>query len=288
MNTTIKTFGEGIHWVETPNTGVMDDPTNMVIVGADPVWLIDPGSPAGLDTVLAALREIGSPRVASILLTHIHIDHGGSADQLSRTLGAPVWFHEAELEELARARHHLSLDRAIAGGEILTLAGRRFEAILTPGHAAGHLSFVDLESSVGIVGDLITGWGSSAIFPPFGNLEDYIRSLDLIRRRGVNPMLPAHGPVVTNGPEALATFIERRNRREEQILGLLASNPLTIEEIRDSLYGEVPHDLIGDVTGNVALHLEKLHREGRVVSDENPNHRQFRLAAPAARGHARS
>jgi glyoxylase-like metal-dependent hydrolase (beta-lactamase superfamily II) len=282
MKVSVESFGSVIRWVETPNTGVMDDPTNMVIIGIDPVLLIDPGSPAGVGAALAALEQIGSPKVEAILLTHIHIDHGGSAEELRQRLDAPVWFHEAELPELARASHDITLDRAIEHGEVIPFAGRRLEAILTPGHAAGHLSFIDLDDNLGIVGDLITGWGSSAIFPPFGDLNDYIASMDLLRERGVNPLLPSHGPLVTNGPEALRKFIERRRQREAEILRLLETGSMTIEEIRDRLYANVPQDLISDVTGNVVLHLEKLEREGRVRRETWADEPRFGLAPGAS------
>ena len=257
----IRTLRPGLRCVEVPNGDVMDDPTNMFIIGENPVVLIDPGSMPGLDTVVDTLNGLGNPVVSEIWLTHVHIDHGESANEVRRHTGAPIRFHELELPELHATPHDIELDGPIATGEILKHTGYAFEAVLTPGHAAGHLSFVETSENFAIVGDLVTGWGSSAIFPPWGDLADYIDSLQLMARRGTNPLYPSHGEPVENGPEALQRFVHRRLERERQILEILNSDPLPAEKIRDQLYGELPQDLINDVTGNVILHLEKLERQ---------------------------
>jgi glyoxylase-like metal-dependent hydrolase (beta-lactamase superfamily II) len=264
MVETIHEFEPELRWVEIANGNVMDDPTNMFIIGRNPVILVDPGSMPGLGTVVETLDQLGNPEVAAILLTHVHVDHGESAEEVRRLTNAPVRFHVLELPELKQSSHDITLDEPIEHGEVIEFAGYRFEAVLTPGHARGHLSFIETERNFGLVGDLITGWGSSAIFPPWGDLADYINSLQMIANRETNPLLPSHGDPVTNGPEALRRFVKRRLERETEILKILRREPLPVETIRDRLYENVPQDLINDVTGNVILHLEKLERDGRV------------------------
>lgn len=265
-----------IRFIEVPNGDIMNDPTNMVIIGDDPVLLIDTGSRYGTDTVLDALEQLGNPMVSTILLTHVHIDHAENTEEIRRLTGAAVRFHEAELPELeATTTHDVPLDLPIENGEVIEHAGYRLEAVLTPGHAAGHLSFIEVNENWGIVGDLITGSGSSAVFPPWGDLTDYLNSMQLIADRGTNPLLPSHGDPVTNGPDALRHFIRRRMQREEQILEILNGRELAVEDVRDLLYENLPEDLLSDVTGNVILHLEKLEREGRIVRRESERTTNF-------------
>jgi glyoxylase-like metal-dependent hydrolase (beta-lactamase superfamily II) len=257
---------DNIRCVEVPNGEIMDDPTNVFIIGQDPIVLIDTGSLYGVDTLFRALDEIGNPSVSTILLTHVHIDHAESTSEVQRQTGARVRFHEAELPELAATTtHQLQLDAPIASGEILEFAGYRFEAVLTPGHAAGHLSFIETRENFGFVGDLITGSGSSAVFPPWGNLTDYLHSMRAIADRETNPLFPSHGEQVTNGPDALRHFVQRRLEREQQILAMIDECGMSVEAVRDSLYENLPQDLMSDVTGNVLLHLEKLEREGQIT-----------------------
>jgi endoribonuclease LACTB2 len=260
------TFRDDIRYIEVPNGSIMNDPTNVFIIGTDPVMLIDTGSTAGLPVLLDALESIGNPTVSAILLTHVHIDHAESTDNVRQLTGAGVRFHELELPELAETRSHtVTLDHPIEHGEIIVHGQYEFEAVLTPGHAAGHLSFIERNHEFGFVGDLITGFGSSAVFPPWGNLTDYIGSMKAIADRGTNPLLPSHGEPVTNGPDALRHFVARRIEREQQILALLEEDTLTVEDVRDRLYENLPQDLLSDVTGNVILHLEKLEREGQIT-----------------------
>lgn len=259
----IRTWNE-IRYAEIPNGDILEDPTNMFIIGDDPVILIDTGSMAGLNAVTHTLEQIGNPVVSAILLTHVHIDHGENTDEIRRLTGAPVRFHERELPELAGSDHTITLDEAIADGEIIEHAGYRLQAVLTPGHAAGHLAFIETTQNYGFAGDLLTGSGSSAVFPPWGDLADYVHSMQRIADLGVNPLLPSHGGLVTNAPEALAHFVRRRMLREKQILELLDGQARTAEEIRDLLYTGLPPDVLNDVTGNVILHLEKLERDTRV------------------------
>src|SRR5882757_2928670 len=61
--------------------------------------LIDPGPSSSLPTLLAQLGD-DSPR--AIALTHIHLDHAGSAGTLSRRFpDAEVWVHERGAPHLA-------------------------------------------------------------------------------------------------------------------------------------------------------------------------------------------
>jgi endoribonuclease LACTB2 len=261
----MKSFHHDIRWVEVPNGDIMNDPTNVFIIGDDPVVLIDTGATIGQEVLFKALESLGNPGVSMILLTHVHIDHAESTSEIQRRTGATVRFHEDELPELAgTSSHQIRLDQPITDGEIIEHAGYRFQAVLTPGHAVGHLSFIEEVENFGFVGDLITGSGSSAVFPPWGSLTDYLRSMEAIAERGTNPLLPSHGEPVTNGPEALRHFVQRRLQREAQILELLDETPLSVDEVRDQLYDNLPQDLLSDVTGNVILHLEKLESDGHV------------------------
>lgn len=238
--------------------------------------LIDTGSMTGIATLLETLHDLGNPSVSTILLTHVHIDHAESTCEIQRRTGATVRFHERELPELAKTEsHQVRLDKPVENGEIIEHAGYRFEAVLTPGHAAGHLSFIETTENFGFVGDLITGSGSSAVFPPWGNLTDYLDSMQRVAERSTNPLLPSHGDPVTNGPEALRHFVRRRLQREQQILELLNGRSLSAAEVRDRLYDNLPQDLLSDVTGNVILHLEKLERENRVQRTSTGPESQF-------------
>ena len=126
-------------------------------------------------------------RPASILLTHFHPDHAGSALQLARIWDCPVYVHPDELplangdfaaiakyagpldhwvvvplmramgrrrREAMLARSSLSdVSRQFEPAEVPDLA--RWECIPTPGHTPGHVSFFRASDRVLITGDAV-------------------------------------------------------------------------------------------------------------------------------------
>ncbi len=132
---------------------------------------VDVGTNDSVPYLLAALRALGLEpgAVDYLLLTHVHLDHAGGAGRLMRALpnarcvlhprGAPHMIDPARLiagsravygperferlygriEPIEAGRVHVTRD-----GERLSLAGREFEILHTPGHALHHQVFVDL------------------------------------------------------------------------------------------------------------------------------------------------
>lgn len=241
-----------------------DTLTNCYIVGDDPVIVVDPGAPGGFETVSAALKHLGNPRVRDIVLTHAHRDHGGCARDLREATGAPVWLNPQELIQ-ARARDtDAPLDRALYEGQIIEIAGYRFEAIATPGHAEGHISFIEQETRMLLAGDIVSGSGSIAVFPPYGDMSDYVKSLRRLLELGVSRVLPAHGPVVEDGPALLQRFLDRRLGREAEILTLVTDGLTTIDALTQRLYPDVSPRNRNSARGVVETHIEKLERDGRL------------------------
>src|SRR5215211_6808930 len=73
-----------------------------------------------------------------ILLTHHHGDHVVGVAELKERFGIPVLAHERCAAELEAGL----VDRTLADGEKLAAGDLRVEALLTEGHARGHLSLL--------------------------------------------------------------------------------------------------------------------------------------------------
>ena len=84
----------GIHAIE----GVRG--SNAVLLADEQMALVDTGFPGNSDAIIAGIKAIGrSPRdLAWIILTHHHLDHSGSAEELHQLTGAPVVAHRNETE----------------------------------------------------------------------------------------------------------------------------------------------------------------------------------------------
>jgi glyoxylase-like metal-dependent hydrolase (beta-lactamase superfamily II) len=125
----------------------------------DLVFIVDPGPPSTAAHLIARLEELGVSRLDFILLTHVHLDHGGcTALILDRWPEARVVCHEKGRPHLVDPTRLWEGSRAILGrkadvyGEpkpvppaalvgFEALAARGIETIPTPGHAAHHVAF---------------------------------------------------------------------------------------------------------------------------------------------------
>jgi glyoxylase-like metal-dependent hydrolase (beta-lactamase superfamily II) len=209
---------------------------NWTLVADDKgVMLIDAGYPGSRDDVLATLRELGFgvDDLRAILLTHAHIDHFGSAIWFAKTHGTPVYCHADEVghakrEYLEQAspvdvaahawqprwlRWSVAISRkgaftrdGIPTAQALTedvaagLPGAPM-AIPSPGHTAGHCSFV--VDRVLVSGDaLVTGHpvatrtGPQLLHKVFNHDQDgCVRSLSALAMLDTEVLVPGHGQV---------------------------------------------------------------------------------------------
>jgi len=87
-----KEIAAGVYWLQTSWA-------NVYLVRSGASWaLIDTGMPkCGRLIQDTAVSLFGAVRPASILLTHFHEDHSGSALVLSRMWSVPIYVHRDEL-----------------------------------------------------------------------------------------------------------------------------------------------------------------------------------------------
>lgn len=278
--TTVDSAGK-IIGVQVPNDGIMEEETNAYIIRAaepgSPVVVVDPGSAAGTDTILAALRQLGDPPVRDIVLTHAHPDHAAGAAALREATGAPVWLHRDDLPVAERLRVSLPVDRYLEDGQTLEVAGLVFDAVLTPGHAAGHVVFIERGTGLTLAGDMVHGRGTVGVFPPFGSMRAYLASLQRMLDRGVTRLLPGHGPAIEDGPATLRRYIAHRLAREEEIVGLLAAGVVTIPDLVERIYPDLAPRNLFAARATVYAHLEKLVEDGRVVQEGADEQARYRL-----------
>ncbi|HEY7983719.1 MAG TPA: MBL fold metallo-hydrolase [Ktedonobacterales bacterium] len=267
----------GILTLLAPNPSLMTGAgTNTYIVRGDEdeCVVIDPGmDDAGhLDHIV---RAAGTQRIARILITHGHEDHRGGAAQLRERTGAPVlaWSREGTPEA----------DATLADGAIIPIGTVVLRALHTPGHRFDHLCFLHEARGALFAGDLVAGVGTVVIAPPEGDMADYLASLErLLALPRLGAILPAHGPIIKDGPALLRQYIAHRLERERQVLAALAAGDTTLDALVARIYAAVDPALHPVAARTVLAHLLKLERTGAARrgpgSDEAG---PWRLAPPA-------
>jgi len=246
--------------------------TQTYLVGESEVAVIDPGPdlPEHLDAIESA---IGGRPVVAIMCTHTHRDHSPAARPLAQRTGAPIVGCAPLALETVGPRADASFDgdyapdRVLGDGEALTIDGKEFTVVATPGHTSNHLCFA-YEGAL-FSGDHVMGWSTTVVVPPDGDMAAYMQSLDKLRQREDRVYYPAHGPAVTNPRQYVRHLVGHRMQREKQILTLISERPRVIPDIVANAYPGLDPRLNAAAGGSVLAHLVDLQRRGLVDQQED-------------------
>lgn len=238
--------------------------TNGYALGEREVVIVDPGSPYReerevLDRAVDALIA-GGARIAAVALTHHHADHVGGADYLADRLGVPIWAHAETAARVGR------VDRHLEDGERIVLQGdplREIEVVYTPGHAPGHLCFVDLETRFAVVGDMVASVGTIVVDPEEGDMRAYLDSLARLRALDLRALLPAHGAPIPDVRPKLDGYVAHRLWRERKLEAVLTGDARPLGDLVKVVYDDVPPAIWTLAERSLLAHLLKLEREGR-------------------------
>lgn len=152
--------------------------------------LIDTGGNPG--AVIRKAKELGI-RPEKILLTHAHPDHAGGLDVLDREYGCPTWIDPKE------PRPSGSRDfRFVEEDEIIELGRLRIQAMRTPGHTPGGVSYRIGESVFS--GDAIFAGSMGRANASWPGLFRSI-TMRLLTLPEQFRLYPGHGPATTVGEE---------------------------------------------------------------------------------------
>jgi len=251
--------------------------TNAYLLGFGDAVLVDPGAadPAEIERLAAALaaaRERLGRRVTAIWLTHHHADHVAGVPALRQRLGVPVLAHPATAERLAAHGAFGGMDGTLGDGQQVTLAGQgRPEApdllvqiVHTPGHARGHLCFLELRQRSLLAGDMVAGLGTIVVDPPEGDMDDYLASLAKLVALAPRTLFPGHGPAVKNAVPKLREYIEHRLWREARVLAAWREGRRDPEAMLPTVYDDAPRQAWPLATRQVLAHLARLRRAGQL------------------------
>jgi len=211
------------------------------LIKGDKAVIVDTGYPGNGERILDSLREnlINPSDISLIMITHGHIDHYGSADELRKLTGAPIAMHRADAEYLKKGINYIGVPLGLAGRLFKSLFIRKDEAVYkslevdvvfeddidlkifgvngkvihTPGHTAGSVS-VMLSDGTAIIGDLMMGGilrKRTPHFPLFANDLGQLRgSIEKIIQLSLKVIHASHGGPFTK--QAVERFSEKTRR----------------------------------------------------------------------------
>lgn len=244
----------GIRFIDLQFQGMAGVIATAVLETRDGVLLIDPGPSTCEPRLTAELQRLGIrwSDVKGLLLTHIHLDHGGASGLLMRDhphlglyvheRGAPHMIDPTKLLESATRLYGDAMDSlwgaflpvpagrvtVLKGEERLTFASRTLEVAYTPGHASHHVAYFDVDARLAFCGDVggtrIAGLASvlPPTPPPDINLELWETSIARILAWSPSSLFLTHfGPVVDSPAVHLSTLQDRLTRYAHHVKSLL-------------------------------------------------------------------
>jgi glyoxylase-like metal-dependent hydrolase (beta-lactamase superfamily II) len=224
----ITDLGHEVFQIDTRMAGY-DGITAGYLIRGDRPCLVETGTAPSAPLVRKALAElgVGPADLATVVVTHIHLDHaGGTGDIAQMFPEAEVVVHELGARHLADPSRLMASARMVYGDELDGLfgalaptpasriravertgvvdlgGGRRLESHYSPGHARHHVGLVDSVSGDLYVGDAAgiyiqeTGDMRPATPPPDFDLGVALQSLRTFAALQPSRLLFSHfGPV---------------------------------------------------------------------------------------------
>lgn len=174
--------------------------------------VFDPGGDVA--RIMEVVGEIGFA-VEKILLTHGHIDHAGGADELREKLGVAIEGpHEADrflLDSLAETgdgygisgARNVTPDRWLDEGDTVSFGPFEFAVRHCPGHAPGHVIFINEDLRLSQVGDVLFKGSIGRTDFPYGDHDALIGAIKtkLLPLGDDMAFICGHGPPGTIGEE---------------------------------------------------------------------------------------
>ncbi|HNR50667.1 MAG TPA: MBL fold metallo-hydrolase [Deltaproteobacteria bacterium] len=147
---------DGIYLVGGPSVSHFQDAAVFIIDCGEELVMIDSGAGKSAQTLEANMRSIpgGSKRLSTLILTHCHVDHIGSARYFRDATGCTVVAHDLDADAIESGDPRVTaaswyntklprtpVDRRITGAiETLSAGGDEIHCIHTPGHTPGSMS----------------------------------------------------------------------------------------------------------------------------------------------------
>jgi hydroxyacylglutathione hydrolase len=190
------------------NTYVLTDETNEAVI-------IDPGCYSTTEqTELYNFIKNKNLNPVKLLNTHCHIDHILGNNFVATKFGVELYIHQLDLPTLHATTEYghlygFTVDKSpepahfLKDGDVVKFGNSTLEVIFTPGHAPGHVVFVNHEQRFVINGDVLFRGSIGRTDLPGGNHQTLIDSIktklftlpdDFVVHTG-------HGPTTTIGYE---------------------------------------------------------------------------------------
>jgi glyoxylase-like metal-dependent hydrolase (beta-lactamase superfamily II) len=222
--------------IDAPLSG-MNKVLGTYLIEGKKTAVIDPGPTSQTIGVLDVLQAHGVKKLDAVLLSHIHLDHGGGSWRMTEAYpGSFVYCHPrgaahmVDPSKLKAGAERLFGDRVLeygtitgvpsdrmmesSDGEVIDLGGIVLQVLWTPGHSSHSQSYWEPDSRTAFVGDAgghVMGEGGPVVpvSPPPHNPVKAVESIDRILGLRPETLCIAHFGPHDNAVEHLRRIRDR-------------------------------------------------------------------------------
>ena len=175
----IKTF---IFSPFSENTYVISDETKEAVI-------VDPGCLAQDEKEeLNAYIQLENLKPVALLQTHAHLDHVFGSAYVKRKYGVKMYLHKKDLPILADVElqcktwgipgyEPVEADESLDEGDSFKFGNTKLDVVFVPGHAPGHIAFINREEKYIIGGDCLFKGSIGRTDLPFCSTADLMNSI---------------------------------------------------------------------------------------------------------------
>ncbi|HPQ45115.1 MAG TPA: MBL fold metallo-hydrolase [Syntrophales bacterium] len=167
-------IGKGIYIIGGPGITHSEDATSFIIDCNDTLIMIDSGAGRTAHLLVENIKDLGLDpgNISTLILTHCHIDHIGSAPYFKEKYGCAIMIHDLDADAVESGNpvstaanlygttfSPTHIDTRLTGNSgTLFLGTERIHWMHTPGHTPGSLSlYCDIENQRILFGQDIHG-----------------------------------------------------------------------------------------------------------------------------------
>jgi len=223
---------EGIHRIDEASNNIAHSNVYLAINGRELI-VVDTGTSGNAKKIVAYIQKIGHQpsEVSTIILTHYHMDHAGSAKELKDLTHAKIAVQIEDADFVAGKKPNPKpkniLFRAVSSFiktepvdvEIALKDEDRIgnlKVIATPGHSPGSIVLLDEQRKVLFAGDTLRVDGDKVTGAPKQYTWDGEKEKESIKKISMldfDIMLPGHGEILkANASQAVKEFLSKNNR----------------------------------------------------------------------------
>jgi hydroxyacylglutathione hydrolase len=164
------------------NTYVISDETKEAVI-------VDPGCLAQDEKEeLNAYIQLENLKPVALLQTHAHLDHVFGSAYVKRKYGVKMYLHKKDLPILADVElqcktwgipgyEPVEADESLDEGDSFKFGNTKLAVVFVPGHAPGHIAFINREEKYIIGGDCLFKGSIGRTDLPFCSTADLMNSI---------------------------------------------------------------------------------------------------------------